>query len=130
RDDRREGSAGHGGGGDLSRRHPTRAGAPGLDANTGHDGPPGQRSSDDTVGVPVGGPRAWGTMARLERLSARPSAAPGAGTTTSDRRRQLLGAVAAGVLTIGAICALFLFPSLFRHYRYPLGWDAPATVRR
>src|SRR5207244_3220059 len=38
--------------------------------------------------------------------------------------------LAAAGLPIGAICALFLFPYLFRHYRYPLGWDAPATVRR
>jgi len=65
-------------------------------------------------------------MARLERRSA----GTAAGTTTSDRRRQLPAALAAAGLTIGAICALFLFPYLFRHYRYPLGWDAPATVRR
>ena len=69
-------------------------------------------------------------MARLERLPADPPASPATGTTALDRQRQLLAALAAAGLTIGAICALFLFPYLFRHYRYPLGWDAPATVRR
>ncbi len=38
--------------------------------------------------------------------------------------------MAACGLAIAVVGAMFLFPYLFRHYRYPLGWDAPATVRR
>jgi len=34
------------------------------------------------------------------------------------------------VLTFAALGILYLFPFVTRHYRYPLGWDAPAYVGR
>jgi hypothetical protein len=73
-------------------------------------------------------------MAQIERPPADPRIRSTDTSTgrfpPTHRARGLAPSLIAAAVTVSSLAALFLFPYVTRHYRYPLGWDAAATVRQ